>query len=260
MNQLANGTKMITPIEKHGDIWIKREDLARYGSVCGAKARTAYHLLLETKNKGYKGVTTAGSRKSPQINIVASLAADMGLKCVAHCPQGELSEELLLAKEKGCEIIQHKAGYNSVIIKRCKDYAIENDLFYVPFGMECQEAVKQTAMQVVDIPEGVKRIVIPCGSGMNLAGLLTGLESIDRYIPLLAIQVGADPIKILDKYAPVFWRETVTIIKSEYDYHKEVECEEWGITFDPIYEAKCIEYLQNKDLFWIVGLRQSCNK
>lgn len=241
---------MKTPIEKIGSIFVKRDDLFEVSGVCGGKARTCHYL-----SQGAKGLVTAGSRFSPQINIVAHIAKDMGIPCTAHTPSGKLGNELIEAQDCGCEIIQHKAGYNSVIIARARLDAEERGFTNIPFGMECEEAVRQTASQVGDIPKEVNRIVVPIGSGMSLSGILTGLEEIGLDIPVVGIIVGADPMKRLNKYAPFWWNKRTTIEKSKHDYSKYIEESIGGIRLDPIYEAKCVEYLDGGDLFWIVGKR-----
>ena len=158
----------LTPIEKNWEIFIKRED---YFNVCWsnwAKSRTAYYLCKKAKDDWYIWVTTAWSRKSPQISIVSSIAKELWLQFVAHCPEWELGEDLLFAKENWAQIIQYKAWYNSVIKARCREYAQENNFVEIPFGMTCNEAIEQTKSQVKNIPDWVKRIVITIWSWMNL--------------------------------------------------------------------------------------------
>ena len=250
----------ITPITKYGEVWIKREDLFLACGAGGAKARGAYFLVRDAVARGFTTITTAGSRKSPQINIIAKICKQLNLRFVAHTPEGELGDDLLEAQRLGAEIIQHRAGYNNVIISRARDWAAENNAFEVPFGMMCHEAVNQTKTQVQSIPLGVKRIVIPVGSGVNLCGLLWGLVEAKHNIPVLGVIVGADPTATLNKYAPEGWQDMVRLERSTYDYHEEVKNNIWnGITLDPIYEAKCLPYLEDGDLFWVVGLRSSLN-
>ena len=148
----------LTPIEKQGTIFVKRDDKFAIAGVSGGKVRSCWVLA-----QGASGLVTAGSRSSPQINIVAQIARKLGIPCRAHTPQGILSHELLMAKMAGAEIIQHKAGYNSVIIRRALDDAKDTGYTNIPFGMECSEAITQTMLQVENIPD-VKRIVIPVGS------------------------------------------------------------------------------------------------
>lgn len=246
--------EQITPIQEINGYFFKREDLFEVAGVCGAKARTCYYLAQNSEN--LKGLTTAGSRQSPQVNIVAHIAKYLGVPCAIHTPQGILSDEVKQAVECGAVLYQHKAGYNSVIIARSKQFGAENNYTVIPFGMDCYEAVKQTEIQVQNLPAGIKRIVIVCGSGMNLSGLLWGLKRNNIEIPVVAIKVGAEPEKRLNKYAPYNWQKMVTIIKSDLDYHTSEKNNVFeGITFDPIYEAKCLKYLQKRDLFWVIGVR-----
>mgnify|MGYP003312664843 FL=1 len=187
----------LTPVEKIGEYFVKRDDLFAVNGVNGGKVRTCYYLAQNAK-----GLVTAGSRESPQVNIVAHIAKELGIPCRVHTPEGKLSPEVEAAKNIGAEVIQHKAGYNSVIIKRAKDDAIEQGFKEIPFGMECCEAVEATKNQVKNIPSDTKRIVIPVGSGMSLSGLLHGLIENNLNIPVLGVRVGADPTDRLNKYAP----------------------------------------------------------
>jgi len=246
----------LTPIEKHKGIFVKRDDSYSIAGVCGGKARTCYAL-----SKNAKGLITAGSKVSPQVVIVSAIATFLGIPCRVHVPSGAFTHELDTAKENGAEIIQHKPGYNSVIIKRARDDATDNPSYtHIPFGMECQEAITQTKKQVANIPTNIehkpKRIVVPVGSAMTLAGILHGLKEYNLDIPILGIVVGANPIKRLDKYAPKNWEKMVTLINSDHNYHEKLDNVYLGdVLLDPIYEAKCINYLEPNDLFWIVGIR-----
>ena len=245
----------LTPVEfydTHG-IWLKRDDFFNVLGARGGKVRTCLALA-----HGANGIVTAGSRMSPQVNIVAHVAKHLGIAARAHTPQGELSPEVLEAQNAGAEIIQHRAGYNSVIIARAREDAKEKQLTVIPFGMECNEAVEQTRKQVANIPKGVKRIVIPVGSGMSLAGVLHGLNDCGLNIPVLGIVVGANPEERLDKYAPSNWRDMVILMPSGTDYHTPAaQTEIAGVTVDSIYEAKCLPWIMEGDLLWIVGIRKS---
>lgn len=248
----------LTPIERRGDIWVKRDDLFNVGGAGGGKVRSCLALAKAAKDAGAQGIVTAGSRSSPQVNIVARVAAHIGIGARCHCPSGELAPEVLAAVEAGAEIIQHQAGRNSVIVARAREDAEQSGWAEIPFGMECDEAVAQTRKQVRDIPEGVARIVCPVGSGMSLSGLLWGLIDQGLDIPVAGIVVGADPIKRLDRYAPPNWRDMVELIPSGSDYHDEAaDAGVEGLRLDPHYEGKCVPFLEADDLLWVVGIRQS---
>lgn len=241
---------MITPIEKRGDYWFKREDQFEIAGVKGGKVRSCWNLAQNAK-----GIVTAGSKHSPQVQIVAHIAAHLGIPCRVHVPWGNLSPELESAKELGTEIIQAKPGFNSIIISRARKDAKELNWTEIPFGMECQEAITQTSFQVQNIPSEAKRIVVPVGSGMSLAGILHGLKENNLNIPVLGIQVGADPSKRLSQYAPRNY--PYELKQSTLQYHEKYPNPFLnGIYLDPIYEAKCIPFLKPNDLLWIVGIRK----
>ncbi len=247
-------------MESHGPFFVKRDDLFGIGDVRGGKVRTCLALANAAAQKApLKGLVTAGSRSSPQVNIVATVAQKLGVKFQAHIPQGEPGPEILLAISKGAEIKAHRAGYNSVIVRRAKDHAAALGYTEIPFGMECEEAVTQNRQQVRNLPGHIRRLVVPVGSGMSLCGILWGLiDHGRRDIKVVGVQVGADPVKRLCGYAPLIWPQMVTLVQAGVDYHSRVAAELDGIALDPIYEAKCLKFLEPGDLFWIVGIRESC--
>lgn len=245
-------TPDVTPIERHGDVYLKRDDLWCIAGVPGGKVRTCWALA-----QGAGGLVTAGSRASPQVNIVAHVAQRLGIPCRAHTPSGDLSAEVQAAELAGAEIVQHDAGRNTVIVARAREDAEERGWTEIPFGMECEEAINQTRRQVQELPADVGRIVVPVGSGMSLAGVLWGMvdQEIDR--PVIGVVVGADPVKRLDKYGPPDWRDRVELVPAGADYHDDVDATIGGVRLDPHYEAKCAEFLEPGDLLWIVGVRQT---
>lgn len=244
---------MITPIEKYGNIYVKRDDLFEIAGVRGGKARTCWEL-----SKDAVGLVTAGSRSSPQVNIVAHIAEKLGISCRVHVPQGEFTPELISAanRETNVEIIQHFPGYNTVICKRAIDDAKALNWTYIPFGMECTKAVDETAKQVINIPLDINRIVVPVGSGMTLCGILQGLKDNKLDIPVIGVVVGASPKKRVEKYFG--YAPNLTYVYSPYKYHEySKDVFSLGLLLDPIYEAKTVPYLKDGDLLWVVGIRQS---
>lgn len=244
-------TDGLTPIEWYGSWWAKRDDLYRApGGAPGGKARTCWALA-----QGAPGLVTAGSRSSPQVAIVASIAQELGIPCRVHTPAGDPGAEVLAALAAGAERIEHRSGYNNVIVAGARRDAERSGWRLIPFGMECQEAIDQTSAQVAAIPAGVRRIVVPVGSGMSLAGILAA----DIDIPILGVWVGADPHERLDRWAPLWRMRAVELARSPYDYRMAAS-PDWlpnGVRLDPIYEAKVLPYLLPRDLFWVVGIRPS---
>lgn len=242
----------LTPCVRVGDVWLKRDDLCDVHGASGGKARTCWSLA----QRATRGLTTAGSRQSPQVYLVAAMAKALGLPFVAHVPEGDVSTgPVARAVAIGATVIQHRAGYNTVICARSREYAAEHGYTEIPFGMECEEAVTQTSRQVANVPDGVGRIVVPVGSGMSLAGVLWGLRNTGRRIPVVGVVVGSDPVERLDRYAPPSWREMVELVPSGVDYERHVAGAIGGVDLDPVYEAKCVPFVGPGDLFWIVGHR-----
>lgn len=244
---------IVTPVERRGPYWVKRDDTYAVGASRGGKVRTCMALATQ---EGVQGLVTAGSRQSPQVNIVATIADQLGLPCRVHVPSGALTPELLEAQAAGAEVIQHAPGYNTVIVARARADALATGWTEIPFGMETPVAVQQTATQVANLPDDLQRIVIPVGSGMSLAGVLAGLDHYQRTdVPALGVVVGARPDARLDKYAPL-WRFKCDLVAAGMDYHAHAPTTTLhGLDLDPVYEAKCIPHLEEGDLLWVVGCR-----
>ncbi len=229
-----------------------RDDLYERGGSRGGKVRTCWQLA-----QSGKPLVTAGARHSPQVGIVAGIAAILGVPCRVHVPAGGTTPEIEAAAAHGAQVIRHRPGYNTVIVKRAADDAQQRGWQLIPFGMEHQQAITEmsTAAAWALTHTQPDRLVVPVGSGMTLAGLLHGVPD---SLPVLGVQVGADPTKRLDRWAPTGWRDRVHITQHPSDYSSPVQATlPNGDTLDPHYEAKCLEHVQPNDLLWIVGLRQT---
>lgn len=247
----------ITPIEKRGNLFFKREDKFEIFGVKGAKVRSAYMLIQQGLKKGYTQFITAGSRQSPQCEIVSNLCQKLGLINHVFMPEGSDTSVIKHLRKNDLTVLHRvKAGYNNVICARAKEYAEKEQQCYIPFGMECKENVDLTKLQVANIPDNIKRIVIPVGSGMSFIAVMNGLYWFDREdIQVLGVSVGKDPSNNIKKYlkAPTI---KYSIIKSDYNYEDQAEITSInGVNLDPIYESKCIPYLKDGDLLWVVGKR-----
>ena len=250
--------KELTPVQykKEEGIWLKRDDLFEVCGVKGGKSRAAYQVIKSLLSEGYTTIVTAGSRQSPQCEIVSFICESLGVDCKLFMPFGEDTSVIKHIKDNShTEIVRIKPGYNNVIIARAREYAQERGFGYVPFGMEMEENVKITSEQVVNLPKDCKRIVIPVGSGMSFSSVVTGMinHGIDK--PILGVRVGKDPIKVLDQYAIGLEFLDYTIVQSPLSYHTPVDAYVGDVQLDPIYEGKCREFLQEGDCLWIVGKR-----
>ena len=66
---LQAGALVVTPVQRIDHVWVKRDDLYHVAGVNGGKARACWVL-----SQGAPGLVSGGSRVSPQIVIVASVA------------------------------------------------------------------------------------------------------------------------------------------------------------------------------------------
>jgi len=253
--ELPDHTPELTPVERWGGHLVKRDDAYVYAGQAGGKVRSCRTLA-----EGATGLVTASSRTSPQALIVASIAQRLGIPARLHVPAAaEDTETLARVRAFGAEVIEHRPGYNTVIVARAREDAAAQGMTLVPFGMECQQAVDATAAQVAALREHlleVRRIVMPVGSAMSLSGVLHGMSRAGFVVPVLGVRVGADPTERLQQWAPEGWEQLVTLVESGLDYHQAApETDLGGLELDPWYEAKCLPFLQEGDLLWVVGNR-----
>jgi 1-aminocyclopropane-1-carboxylate deaminase/D-cysteine desulfhydrase-like pyridoxal-dependent ACC family enzyme len=102
----------------------------------------------------------------------------------------------------------------------------------------------------------MRRLVVPVGSGMSLAGILWGLDQRNWRLPVLGVCVGANPEARLERYAPYVWPLRVHLVYSALGYHQRpARTALEGVELDPVYEAKCVAYLRPGDCLWVVGIR-----
>lgn len=249
-----------TPVEWHGGYAVKRDDLFDVGGSRGGKVRTCLALAERAAAEGRQGLVTAGARHSPQVNIVATVAAHLGLRCRAHIPAGPVTPELEAAAAAGAQLIAHRPGHNSVIVARARADAAALGWGHIPFGMEHAEAVRQTAGQVGWVAASAPRIVVAVGSGMSAAGIVAGLHAARSSARVLGVCVGADPRPRLNKFC-AGWRARLELVPAGLPYHKPYPEPHLGdLALDPYYEAKCLPHLGAGDLFWVVGIRQTATK
>jgi 1-aminocyclopropane-1-carboxylate deaminase/D-cysteine desulfhydrase-like pyridoxal-dependent ACC family enzyme len=240
-----------------GDNYLKRDDYFEYAGQHGGKVRSALYLIKKAQEKC---LTTAGNRNSPQINIVSSIGKKLRRPVVAFTSTGELGNEVKIAKSKGATIKQVSPGYETVITRRAKDYAERNDCAYIPFGMDTPDVHHLTAEQVKNIPNDVKRIVIPVGSASSIIGVIEGVLKYKKDLKVLGVVVGANPIKKLNKYVPE-WKSVASLVYPKMKYSQPAkETSLNGVELDPYYEAKTLPYIQKGDLLWIVGVREGVKK
>jgi 1-aminocyclopropane-1-carboxylate deaminase/D-cysteine desulfhydrase-like pyridoxal-dependent ACC family enzyme len=244
----------ITPVQRAGTYWFKRDDAFQVAGVCGGKARTCWGLG-ERAAEG-QGIITSGMRTHPQLAIVAAIAEAQGRPCRIHVPSGDSTPEMEQASESGATLVLHKPGHGSVVRARARTDAEQRGWVEVPYNMAHGLAVEYTAAQTVNLPwDQMRRLVVCVGSGMTLCGVLVGIPE-GCEVPVLGVCVGGEPEAVLDRWFGLRWADMVKLVYSGLAYHKPAPTTELaGVQLDPIYEAKAIEYLRPGDCLWVLGRR-----
>lgn len=260
----------LTPIQRvrlpnGGSVALKREDLYAVdddGRLNGSKPRALIELA---RRENAVGLVAASSRMATMGSRVALAAKILGLPCRIHVPSGEETTETRAARAYGAELITQSPGYLTVLQARGRKDAEERGWLYVPLGLEHPISIEQVRKQAANIPRdgSIKRIVVTVGSGTALAGVLWGMADAGIDLPVLGVCVREDEIRKkvvakLSKEAPPDWESRVKLVPCGLAYDAEASVSKLdGVQLDPVYEAKILPFLEDGDLFWIVGIRGS---
>jgi 1-aminocyclopropane-1-carboxylate deaminase/D-cysteine desulfhydrase-like pyridoxal-dependent ACC family enzyme len=183
-----------TPIEVYHvanrAIFVKRDDLfGRWPAPPLAKLR-GLRLLLEKAHAN--GTRVVGCWDTRISKLGQGLAA-----CCAHLPEiksivsyptkkGEAQPaSIQKAAELGAEIYPVPGSRISISFARARKYVTERGGLMLPFGLECLEAVEGVRMEASRTPSEIIKggtLVVCCGSGVTLAGLLSGLPVLPRRV------------------------------------------------------------------------------
>jgi hypothetical protein len=229
---------------------VKRDDAWTLGGASGAKARA-----IATIAAGRPGLISAGSRISPQLERAALTARALGITARLHTGAGGDTAELRTARAAGATLIQHHPARLTVIRARFRTNAAARPAWAaIPYGMEHPVYMDQVAAETDTLPPGPYRLVVPCGSGTTLAGILRGRVPVG--VEVVGVRVGGDPTAILDRHVPG-WTLRARLVTSRVSYDTAVRARLGDLVLDPHYEAKCLPYLRPGDVLWAVGVRAS---
>ena len=275
------GVDELTPWERHRGCWYKRDDLfAPFDDIplSGGKVRQAMLLLERQKaaiERDYGGfVLTATGVHSPQGLIIARVAVSLGLRCVlfigATSVGGALLKHAMLRRaiEVGAEIdASARVAYEPALaaaIERWRD-AHDGVGYVVRFGINLEDdpaaILGSTAEQVRNTPAAVRRIVVPVGAGVTVAGVLMGVATYRPDVQVVGVGIaGYDRREAISRMAGrpghgrLAWHIVEGIAYSTLVPRAVVD----GFDLDPIYEAKAHDWMREHEhddglAFWVVG-------
>lgn len=266
-----------SPVENHNGLWIKREDLYRYpNGANGSKLRAAEQLLKDAHDKGYRKVVTAAACVSPQHALVSSAAKRLGMT-TTHFVGGTKPETLgrhssvKIAMDNGAEFKILSVGYNPALVKAARTWAEEHpDTYWLHYGISAppESSVDEllafhwpSAYQTLNIPEEVRTIVVPFGSGNTGAGILHGLNTNEWDGTVKLMGIGPDRRDWLrDRLAKLGTRWSEKSFAVDYyplhpnfaTYGDRMPENLHGIELHPTYEGKVVRFLNLLGMHWWV--------
>ncbi len=278
----------LTPWENRKGLWFKRDDYFAplgYGGPNGSKMRQLIWYVNKFR-PGKTHIVTGASIQSPQLSMSAIVGQHYGLparQIVYSKPDTVLRHENpRIAYGFGAEFEYASGPYNPIIQRRVADLTQEKSLVVeygitVPHDKYDPEAVRKFhevgANQLSNIPDDVRRLIMPAGSCNSLTSVMLGLlrdpKNVDE---LFTIGIGPDKLPWMRArlqymglnvdHLPFKWRHYSLHDTGFSKYSDHFKGEHYdGIDFHPTYEAKMWRWLtQNNQLdyddrtaFWVVG-------
>ena len=272
---------MLTPVEDHGGIYYKRDDMfCPYGDVNGGKVRQTRLLFSKyvCPPGGWRGVVAAVSVHSPTGPVISRVAKHFNTPCIIAVG-GTTPENLdklpmmKLTKHFGAEVrIVAGHGMKNAITARvneiCKETGYHNIDFSHHIYNDADLMFNTNGDQVENIPDELDVLVMSLGVGIQFACVLKGLKEYNKKVKrIIGVQVGPDRRKLIDGYLnqnpltePRFDLEYELVqYKSAYSKSEIQKVGEFYL--DDIYEAKAHKWMleninmDQKILFWCVGRR-----
>ena len=239
-------TNLIESLEYNGKhVKVLRLDKFKTQTGKGVKSYLAEQYAQENP----QGVVTCGSRDSIQVLSFSKTLTKLDIPCHVFIPNGKDTPMIKELEKTNAIIHRVRPGYASVLNARAREFSKENKLKYVPLGMKENLAYDHIAQLLNDYTndiENANRIVAVIGSGTSIIGLSKKIIDIDYNKEIVGVEVGMDSSKHINQNLPI---DTITIKKSNLKYNQKVK-NDYG--FNETYEAKCLEFLQDNDLFIVI--------
>jgi 1-aminocyclopropane-1-carboxylate deaminase/D-cysteine desulfhydrase-like pyridoxal-dependent ACC family enzyme len=264
-----------SPVQLRDGRWYKREDLCSLGPVNGAKLRACDHLIRRGAQAGARRVISAASVLSPQNAMAAVLARRYGLECTVilggtRPDTARRHKAVQVAEEHGARFEFIKVGYNPALQSHAARLAeLDPAAYWLRYGITTPPAATPAdlrafhqiaADQVRNLPDEIKTLVVPFGSGNTGAGVLLGLTQTRPAALERVVLVGIGPdrrawlaerfrrmVQPLPRYLHVDLHGT-----GYATYGDRMPGQADGINLHPTYEGKVVRYLDETAPDWWV--------
>lgn len=258
-------------------IYLKRDDLTGL-ALGGDKPRKLEYLLGEAIKQGADTVITAGSSQSNHVRLTAAAARKVGLRPIGFVPEEETRNtgNLFLDRLLGADLRFKKIADHWLLVPFMDEEAARLDreghkAYVIPISgttpigclgyVRCAVELEQQYQEMNLEPTA---LYVTCGTGGNIASLMTGMSVVGRQFPIIGISVNKSKTEatgLVQKWL----RETSSLLGVEvqenfeiYDsfvgpgYAKLTEaCKEAilltaqtdGVLLDPVYTGKTMSGL-----------------
>lgn len=257
-------------------LFVKRDDCTGLGTG-GNKTRKLEFLVADAQAKGADTLVTNGGVQSNHCRQTAAAAARTGMDCVLVLQRGFSDEEtgnLLLDRILGAQVVLIDAAANlaDAVAEAAAELERSGKTPYViPTGgsngvgaMGYANAIREIAVQAVELGLGFDAIVTASGSGGTQGGLVVGKKLFDQPAQIVGISDGepseeltemilevasdaervlgrplglsSDDVRVFDEY----YGEGYGIPTPEMVEAVHLVARSEGILLDPVYSGKAM--------------------
>lgn len=211
----------LTPVEKVGKMWFKREDRFAplgYGGLNGSKLRQCIWMIGNFPKSENSMVISGASVKSPQLPMGTAVARHFGMESVhivgATNPRSSIKRDMVeMATWLGAKFQYEPVGYNPYLQKATRElYESRGKVdYYLNYGITPPDDATDEyihgfhavgAFQTQNIPPNIEKIVVPTGSTNSAISILYGLSKFrDKFTNLkdvYLIGIGPDKMKMVE--------------------------------------------------------------
>lgn len=265
-------------------IYYRGDNFKLFGenTICGAKVSQCADLFAHKKdeidrcNKTVVGQTSVHSTSG---TILAAMAQKYGYKCIVLV--GGSNDNCLFKKNHMMRLAKHYdaevrnvcgTGMSGPVMHRLRNLCAEKNYFNACYTDNYESVMDTIQIDVGQyMPDEVDNLIIPVGSGVNMAAILLGMKKYNKKAKrIVGCHVGPDRRnKIIEMYNPLYngpINFEMAPLNTVYSKGCKVFLDD-GVQLDELYEAKAHNWMtenintsKEKTLFWIVGRRPTVSE
>ena len=231
---------------KNKNFTILYGDKYEYSNFNGFKS----YLALQYMKNADNGLVTCGSRNSIQVLKFSQVASVLNVPIDVFIPSGKDTEMIVELQKTKANIHRVNYGYSSLLNKRARDFAKDNNKKYVALGMLENFAFQNICNVFTDMQKFCQynkynNIVIPIGSGTSFLGFCLFAQSINLKNKIIGVECGMNTTKTMTKYSDLTQGLNIEIKKALVPYDTYIKND---LHLNETYEAKTLDFISDGDL------------